>query len=225
MTSGTHGRDRPQRTPEDLIPALAAAGVRDERVLGAFRRVRRERFVPPEWARAAYEDRPIPIAYDQVTTQPSLVARMVAALGLTGGERVLEIGTGLGFQAAILAELASEVWSVERFADLADEARANLAAAGIGNCTVVVGDGTRGLREHAPYDAVVVAAAAPRVPPPLSEQLAEGGRLVQPLGRGGGDRVVAFRRRGGRLVEEGLVTPAYFVRLVGAHGLPDEPAR
>jgi protein-L-isoaspartate(D-aspartate) O-methyltransferase len=213
----------PRRTPEDLVRAVAAAGVRDERVLAAFRRVRRERFVPDGWAAAAYQDRPVPIAHAQVTTQPSLVGRVVAALRLDGGERVLEVGTGLGFQAAILGVLVARgrVWTVERFADLAEGARANLAAAGVANVTVAVGDGTLGWPAGAPYDAVVVAAAAPRVPAPLAAQLAEGGRLVQPLGPGGSELVTLLRKRRGRLVRQGVVVPAHFVRLVGAHGLPE----
>jgi protein-L-isoaspartate(D-aspartate) O-methyltransferase len=209
-------------TPEYLVWAAKAEGVRDPRILEAFRWVRRQDFVPPEWAGRAYEDRPIPIARDQVTTQPSLVARMLDGLRLTGTERVLEVGTGLGFQTALLEALAEEVWSVERFPDLAEEARANLAAAGITGATVVVGDGTLGLPEHAPYDAILVSAAAPRVPPPLIDQLAEGARLVHPVGPGGREIVVAFRKEGSGLVEERRIVPAHFVRLVGRHGLPQE---
>jgi protein-L-isoaspartate(D-aspartate) O-methyltransferase len=209
-------------TPEYLVWAAEAEGVRDPRILEAFRWIRRQDFVPPEWAGRAYEDRPIPIARDQVTTQPSLVARMLDGLRLTGTERVLEVGTGLGFQTALLEALAEEVWSVERFPDLAEEARANLAAAGITGATVVVGDGTLGLPEHAPYDAILVSAAAPRVPPPLIDQLAEGARLVHPVGPGGREIVVAFRKEGSGLVEERRIVPAHFVRLVGRHGLPQE---
>jgi protein-L-isoaspartate(D-aspartate) O-methyltransferase len=211
--------------PEDLVRRVVATGVTDERVLAALRRVHRELFVPEDLAGAAYDDRPVPIAHGQVTTQPSLVGRMVAALALQGGERVLEVGTGLGFQAAVLGALVprGRVWSVERFADLAERARANLAAAGIANVTVVVADGTLGWPPAAPYDAVVVAAAAPRVPAPLAAQLAEGGRLVQPLGPGGEELVTLLRKRRGRLVEAGVVTGAHFVRLVGAHGLPEAP--
>ena len=209
-------------TPEHLVWAAAAEGVRDARILEALRRVRREDFVPAGWAGRAYEDRPIPIAQDQVTTQPSLVARMLDGLRLTGTGRVLEVGTGLGFQTALLAVLAQEVWSVERFPDLAEEARTNLADAGIGGATVVVGDGTLGLPEHAPYHAILVSAAAPRVPPPLIDQLADGGRLVHPVGPGGREIVVAFRKEGSDLVEERRLVPAHFVRLVGRHGLPEE---
>jgi protein-L-isoaspartate(D-aspartate) O-methyltransferase len=211
--------------PEDLVRAARAAGVGDRRVLEALGRVRREGFVPEGLRDHAYRDRPVPIAHGQVTTQPSLVGRMVAALRLGGGERVLEVGTGLGYQAAVLAALlpAGHVWTLERFADLAAQARANLAAAGAGNVTVVVGDGTLGWPERAPYQAIVVAAAAPRVPAPLAGQLAEGGRLVQPLGPGGNELVTLLRKRDGRLREERVLVPAYFVRLVGTHGLPEPP--
>jgi protein-L-isoaspartate(D-aspartate) O-methyltransferase len=213
-----------RQSPEDLVRALHAQGIRDPRVVAAFRAVPRARFVPPAAAELAYLDRPIRISHGQVTTQPSLVARMVEALGLTGTERVLEVGTGLGFQTAILALLAQEVVSVERFADLAEQARVNLRAAGLGRVTVVVGDGTLGVPEHAPYQAIVVAAAAPRVPAPLVEQLAPGGRLVHPLGPGGQELVTAFHKEADRLVADARLTGAYFVPLVGAHGVSeDEP--
>ena len=205
-------------SPEDLVRALHAEGIADRRVVAAFRAVARARFVPPAAAHLAYLDQPIRIGRGQVTTQPSLVARMLVALQLTGGERVLEVGTGLGFQTAILAVLAGEVVSVERFADLAAEATANLAAAGVGGVTVLVGDGTLGVPSRAPYDAIVVAAASPRVPEPLVEQLVPGGRLVHPLGPGGHELVTAFHKEAGRLVADAQLTPARFVPLVGAHG-------
>jgi protein-L-isoaspartate(D-aspartate) O-methyltransferase len=212
-------------SPEDLVRILRTEGIRDRRVLAAFRAVPRAEFVPPAAAGHAYLDVPIRIPHGQVTTQPSLIAAMVAALGLTGGERVLEVGTGLGFQTAILAMLARRVVSVERFADLAEQARANLAAAGLGRVTVVVGDGTLGVPEHAPYQAIVVAAAAPRVPVPLVEQLAAGGRLVHPLGPGGHEQVTAFHKEAGRLIADTKLTLARFVPLVGAHGLSNrEPS-
>lgn len=204
---------------------VRAEGVRDRRVLAAFRAVPRALFVPAEAAPQAYLDEPIRIPHGQVTTQPSLIAAMVAALGLTGGERVLEVGTGLGFQTAILARLARMVVSVERFADLAAQARANLTAAGVGGVTVVVGDGTLGVPEHAPYQAIVVAAAAPRVPGPLVEQLADGGRLVHPVGPGGREEVTAFSKQAGRLVADARLVPARFVPLVGAHGTPGREGR
>ena len=187
----------------------------------SFRRVPREGFVPAELSGLAYRDEPIPIPRRQVTTQPSLIAQMVVALRLTGSERALEVGTGYGYQTAILATLAREVFSMERFPDLAERARSNLERAGIEGVTVVVGDGTLGLAEHAPYDAIVVSAAAPEIPGPLAEQLAEGGRIVHPVGSGGDEVVIAFRKTGDRLLEQERLTPASFVRLIGAHGLPE----
>jgi len=204
---------------------LQAEGIGDRRVLAAFRAVPRALFVPAEAVGRAYLDEPIRIPHGQVTTQPSLIAAMVAALGLTGGERVLEVGTGLGFQTAILARLARQVVSIERFPDLATQARANLAAAGVGGVRVVVGDGTLGVPEHAPYQAIVVSAASPWVPGPLVEQLADGGRLVHPVGPGGREDVTAFSRQAGRLVVEARLVPARFVPLVGAYGTPAREGR
>jgi protein-L-isoaspartate(D-aspartate) O-methyltransferase len=201
-----------------LVAAALEAGVRDERVLAAIAAVPRSEFVPPEYAGRADLDAPVPIPHEQVTTQPSLVARMVEALALEGDERVLEIGTGYGWQTALLARLAREVFSIERFADLAEAARAALA--GRENVVIVVGDGSAGLPEHAPFDAILVAAAYPSVPAPLAEQLAEGGRLVQPLGPGGEEDVVLFEKRRGVLHRVQRVTGAHFVRLRGKHGFP-----
>jgi protein-L-isoaspartate(D-aspartate) O-methyltransferase len=215
----------PPGSPEDLVRVLRAEGIRDRRVLAAFRAVPRARFVPPEAVGQAYLDVPVRIPHGQVTTQPSLIAAMVAALGLTGGERVLEVGTGLGFQTAILARLARRVVSVERFADLAAQARANLDAAGVDGVTVVVGDGTLGVPEHAPYQAIVVAAASPRVPGPLVAQLDDGGRLVHPVGPGGREEVTVFTKRADRLVDDTRLVPARFVPLVGAHGAPGGEGR
>jgi protein-L-isoaspartate(D-aspartate) O-methyltransferase len=198
---------------------LRAEGIRDRRVLAAFGAVPRAEFVPPAAAGQAYVDVPIRIPHGQVTTQPSLIAAMVAALELSGSERVLEVGTGLGFQTAILAMLARQVVSIERFPALAAQARANLAAAGLSQVTVVVGDGTLGVPEHAPYQAIVVAAASPRIPPPLVEQLAPGGRLVHPVGPGGHEQVTAFHQEADRLVADARLTPARFVPLVGLHGV------
>jgi protein-L-isoaspartate(D-aspartate) O-methyltransferase len=203
---------------EELVQAAEDAGVRDERVLEAIRALPRSDFVPAELAGRAAVDAPLPIPHAQVTTQPSLVAQMVAALGLEGSERVLEVGTGYGWQTALLARLAAQVFSVERYADLAAFARAALARAGLANIQVVVADGTEGLPEHAPFDAVLVAAAFPEVPPPLVEQLADGGRLVQPIGPGGYDDVILFERRGDALDRVRSLTGARFVRLVGRHG-------
>ena len=176
--------------------------------------------MPPAAAGQAYLDAPIRIPHGQVTTQPSLIASMVVALGLTGSERVLEVGTGFGFQTAILAMLARQVVSIERFADLAEQARANLAATGVNRVTILTGDGTAGVPEHAPYQAIVVAAAAPWVPGPLVEQLADGGRLVHPVGSGGRELVTAFHKEGDRLLVDGRLALARFVPLVGTHRAP-----
>ena len=204
----------------DLIEVVRADGIADARVLEAFAAVPRAEFVPPEVAARAYVDEPLPIAHEQVTTQPSLVARMVEALSLTGTEHVLEVGSGYGFQTAVLTRLAAFVWSVERWPGLAEVARANLARQGAENVEVVVGDGSEGLPEHAPFDAILVSAAFPDVPAPLADQLGKGGRLVQPIGPGGQERVVLFERGGRGLVARRTVTGAHFVRLVGKHGFP-----
>ena len=204
---------------EDLAKVVARE-VRDGRVVEGFRAVPRVAFVPPELAEHAYYDDPLPIPHGQVTTQPSLVAKMIEALALAGRERVLEVGTGYGYQTALLAFLAEHVWSVERFPDVAEVARENLERHGAGNVEVVVGDGSNGLPAHAPFDAILVSAAFPRVPPPLAEQLAAGGRLVQPVGPGGREDVVLFERRGEELAARRTITGARFVPLVGAHGFP-----
>jgi protein-L-isoaspartate(D-aspartate) O-methyltransferase len=201
-----------------LVAAARKAGVRDEWVLTAIAAVPRADFVPTEGADLADVDTPIRIPHEQVTTQPSLVARMVEALTLEGDERVLEVGTGYGWQTALLAELAREVFSIERFSDLADTAR--MALAGRENVHVVVGDGSEGLPEQAPFDAILVAAAYLSVPDPLAEQLAEGGRLVQPLGPGGAEDVVLFEKRDGELHAVRSVIGAHFVRLHGRHAFP-----
>jgi protein-L-isoaspartate(D-aspartate) O-methyltransferase len=209
-------------TAADLVAAARSFGVRDSRVIAAIRKMPRAGFVPATLAGRAYEDSPLPIGHGQVTTQPSLVAAMVEALGLGGSENVLEVGTGYGWQTALLACLAGTVWSIERFPDFAEEARANLARHEVANATVVVGDGSTGLPESGPFDAILVAAAFSRVPRPLAEQLGVGGRLVQPIGPGGDEQVVLFEKSAGGLVPRRTVTRAYFVRLVGAHGFADQ---
>jgi protein-L-isoaspartate(D-aspartate) O-methyltransferase len=208
--------------PEDLLQTIAGEGVRDPRLLEAVRAVPRAGFVPPHLAGRAYQDEPLTIPRGQVTTQPSLVARMVEALGLEGSERVLEVGAGYGWQTALLARLCGFVWAVERFADVAEAARENLTRFGVANAEVVEGDGTEGLSEHAPYDAILVAAAFPSVPRPLEEQLAAEGRLVQPVGPGGREEVVLFEKGPRNLVRLQVVAGASFVKLYGAHAFPEE---
>jgi protein-L-isoaspartate(D-aspartate) O-methyltransferase len=207
--------------PEDLVLTIAGEGVRDPRLLDALHAVPRADFVPTNLAEQAYEDKPLPIPHDQVTTQPSLVARMVEALGLAGTELVLEVGAGYAWQTALLARLCGFVWAVERFGDVAEAARRNLARFGMTNAEVVTGDGTKGLSEHAPYDAILVAAAFPSVPRPLEEQLAAGGRLVQPVGPGGREEVVLFEKVTRGFVRRRTIAWARFVRLHGAHAFPE----
>jgi protein-L-isoaspartate(D-aspartate) O-methyltransferase len=209
----------------DLVRSTRRAGVDDERVLDAVARTPRELFVPAQYAGRAYADEPIPIGQNQVTSQPSLIAQMIAALRLTEESAVLEIGTGYGYQTALLARLARHVYSVERWPDLADHARRNLASAGVRNASVVVGDGMLGLPAHAPYDGIVVSAVGDHVPEPLAAQLAEGGRLVQPLLSHLAEAVVLFVKESGRLVEVETLTPACFVPLVPGTADPLRAAR
>lgn len=202
----------------DLADIAAASGIHNPRLLHAIRIVPRADFVPPDRMHLASYDEPVSIGHDQVTTQPTLMAAMIEALDLHADEIILEVGTGFGYQTALLAHLARFVWSVERWPDLASAARSNLAAAGIVNAEVVTGDGSQGLSEHAPFDGIVVAAAFPQVPSPLVDQLAPNGRLVQPVGHGGDEEVVLFEKRDDTLHRVRQVTLACFVRLVGAHG-------
>ena len=197
--------------PDDLAAIIADEGIRDARLIDAARAVPREDFVPPDAAHRAYMDVPVPIPHGQTTTQPSLIARMIEALELAAQDTVLEVGTGYGYQTALLARLADSVYSVERWADLADTARSNLQRHTVDNATVVHGDGTEGLVGAAPFDAIIVAAAFPDVPAPLVEQLREGGRIVQPIGAGGGEDVVLFVKADRRIQRVRSLTPARFV--------------
>ena len=193
---------------------IVSSEVNDERVIEAFKHVAREDFVPPGHEAEAYEDRPVPLPQQQTTSQPSLIARMVEAAGAGPDDRVLEIGTGYGFQTAVLASLAGEVVSVERHSELAEAARANLERAGISNVEVYVGDGWEGWPERAPYDSIVVSAAAEEIPTELVRQLVQGGRLVVPLKRRHSDDVVVLVKEGDGVSRERLITPARFVPLV-----------
>jgi protein-L-isoaspartate(D-aspartate) O-methyltransferase len=191
---------------------LRSRGIRDERVIAAMAAVPRELFVPDEFRAAAYDDGPVPLPYGQTISQPYIVAVTCEALALRGDERVLDVGTGSGYAAAVLAELTACVHTIERIPALADRARAVLAAAGYERVTVHVGDGTLGLPEEAPFDAIAVAAAARRLPAALWQQLREGGRIAAPLGRGR-QRLVVLERSpdGPRIV---AVVPARFVPLI-----------
>lgn len=196
---------------------IAARGVTDERVLEAMRRVPRHVFVPEPYRDEAYADYPLPIGHGQTISQPFIVALMCSLLGLRGDEKVLEVGTGSGYQAAVLAHLAREVHTIERIPELAQEAARRLAELGLENVRVHIGDGTLGLPEEAPFDGILVAAAAPRVPQPLLEQLSEGGRLVAPVGRRGWQVLERWTRRGNGWERETYDSVA-FVPLVGKHG-------
>lgn len=203
---------------ESLVRAARAQGVIDPRVLEALRSVRRASFVPGAMRNEVAYDCAIPIGQGQTTSQPSLIGLMIEALELGPDDTVLEIGTGYGYQAALLAKLARRVFSVERIAGLALAARRNLQTEGVLNAEVVTGDGTLGLAEAAPFDAIVVAAAFLRVPAPLAAQLSPGGKLVMPVGNGGGDLVKVFESRDNSLVELRVLCGARFVPLLGEHG-------
>lgn len=203
---------------ERLVEELRSRGIENLAVLRAFAEIPRHLFVPEALRARAYEDVALPIGWGQTISQPSTQARYLEALELEGGERVLEVGTGSGYQAALLGYLASQVFTVERVPELARIARAALRAAGSENVTVLVGDGTLGWRPYAPYQAILVAAAAPQIPKPLLEQLGEGGRLVIALMGEGGQELVRLRREGSTLRREGL-GPANFVPLIGRYGV------
>jgi len=209
-------------TRADLVANLRERGLRDERVLAAIDLVPRELFVPTELRAKAYEDRALPIGYGATISQPFMVAAICSLLELEGGERVLDVGTGSGYQAAVLAELAAEVVTIERIPALAEGARSALAEAGFGRVEVRLGDGTLGAADRGPFDAIAVAAAAPEPPPALVEQLAPEGRLVVPVGGRRGQRLAVIRRSGDELLTTRSVA-CRFVPLVGSGGFVEEP--
>lgn len=198
---------------------VAARGVRSKQVLGAMRKVPREEFLPESLRQFAYEDSPLPIAAGQTISQPYIVAFMIEGLALEGGEKVLEIGTGSGYAAAVLAEIAGEVYTIERIGELAENAKRALAATGYDNVHVLCGDGTLGWPEYAPYDGIVVTAGGPDVPESLKLQLKIGGRLVIPVGE---DRefqeLVCVTRLSESDFESKYLAAVRFVPLVGAEG-------
>jgi len=200
-----------------MVHQLRRRGIRDERVRAAMATVPRERFVPADDLRRAYADSALPIGFDQTISQPYMVAATCELLGLSGDENVLEVGTGSGYAAAVLAELAASVTTIERVPELAARARETLAATGYGDVAVVVGDGSLGVPEKAPFHAIAVAAAAPRVPESLYEQLAHGGRLVVPIGSRADQRLVLVVRSPEGPAEVRSL-PCRYVPLLGAEG-------
>jgi protein-L-isoaspartate(D-aspartate) O-methyltransferase len=196
---------------------LRRRGIGDGRVLAAMGSVPREEFVSSQLRRRAYADSALPIGSGQTISQPWIVAAICQALELRGEERVLEVGTGSGYSACVLAQLAAEVISVERQEDLSRRADGALAALGIGNVELVVGDGSRGVPERAPFEAIAVHAAAPAPPPALLSQLADGGRMVVPIAGEREEALTVLRRRGSE-VESKVIAPCRFVPLIGAEG-------
>ena len=192
---------------------IEARGVRDPLTLAAMRKVPRHELVPADVRAGAHGDHPLPIGFGQTISQPYIVAFMTEALGLRGGEKVLEVGTGSGYQAAVLAEIAAQVYTIEIVAPLAERARADLARLGYANVHVRAGDGYLGWPEAAPFDAIIVTAAAPKIPEPLKAQLKDGGRLVIPVGEEY-QSLVVLTRTGSRFAEQ-TVLPVRFVPMTG----------
>ena len=205
---------------ERMVEAqLARRGIRDQRVLAAMRAVPREAFVAPGYAGVAYEDGPLPIGEGQTISQPYVVALMIEAAALGPGDRVLEVGAGSGYAAAVMAQIAAEVFAIERHQSLAAEAARRCARLGYGNVEIRVGDGTLGWPEAAPFDAILVAAGAPEAPRALKEQLKVGGRLVIPVGAGGlGQALLKLTRTGDDAWERQDLGGVRFVPLIGAQG-------
>ncbi len=214
---GKSARDFAELRREMVLEQISDRGIHSARVLQAMLAVPRHEFVPAEFLDQAYADQPIPIGEGQTISQPFMVAAMTEALELIGDERVLEIGTGSGYQAAVLSLLARDVYTIESHPSLALAAQERLARLGYRNVHVHTGDGTLGLPEGAPFDAIVVTAAAPQIPPPMIEQLAEGGRLVIPVGPPDHQQLLQVRKTREGLSSESLYD-CRFVPLVGRHG-------
>jgi len=217
MTSSAVEFKGPRRR---LVETLREKGITDLAVLHAVERTPRHLFVPTGVAHRAYDDAALPIGSGQTISQPLIHARTLQALQLTPSARVLEIGTGSGYQTVLMAHLAGQVFSVERIAVLLERARAAIAGSGVSNVSLLVGDGTLGWPAHAPYDAIIVSASSPTVPEPLLAQLADGGRLAVPVGSESEQSLRVIRRRGDRFTEDDL-GPVRFVPLVGEHGWDD----
>lgn len=213
LGAGPATTDDSVRRERMVAEQIVSRGVRDPLTLAALRKVPRHLFVPENLQSEAYDDRPLPIGQGQTISQPYIVAFMTEQLGLTGGETVLEVGTGSGYQAAVLAEIVAHVYTIEIVAPLGEAARERLARLGHANVAVRIGDGYQGWVEAAPFDAIVVTAAAPRIPQPLREQLKDGGRLVIPVGTDDQEIVVVTRR--GAAFEERRVLPVRFVPVTG----------
>ena len=204
-----------------LVETLHAGGIRDANVLRAFELTPRHLFVPTGMRHRAYEDSALPIGNGQTISQPTTHARYLESLKLTGTERVLEIGTGSGYQTVLLAHLAAQVFSIERVGTLAESARRVIREAGVRNVSLLSGDGTLGWRDYSPFDAILVTAGSPQVPVPLGEQLGEGGRMLIPLG-GKDEQILTVVTKRGVGLERRDIGAVRFVPLVGAHGWPAE---
>lgn len=211
--------DRSAERAEMVAQQIAARGVRDPRVLHALRTVPRERFLSPEYAAAAYDDRALSVGYGQTISQPFIVAFMTEALEINKSHRVLEVGTGTGYQTVILAMLAAHVYSIERLEELSIAAHERAAICGLTNASFRIGDGGLGWPEDAPFDRIMVTAAAPGVPAALVDQLAVGGMLILPVGEEGSQQLLRVERRENRVVERPLLS-VRFVPLLGAAGFP-----
>jgi protein-L-isoaspartate(D-aspartate) O-methyltransferase len=216
--------DRYEGQRRALLEVMQERGIRDLGVLRAFDAVHRHRFLPEAVRHAAYEDRPVPIGFRQTASQPSLQALYMQELGIRPTDRVLEVGTGCGFQTAVLAQLAERVYSVERIRELGVRARETLDAMRVSNVAVLVGDGTIGWSRYAPYDCILVAAAAPHVPQPLLEQLAPGGRMLVPVGGMASQRLLLVERTAEGFAEREVIQCA-FVPLLGRFGWASEVPR